>query len=74
MKKSEWHYLATAMWAYSEKHEGLISSLLKELVINIHENKVIIDDNDKDDKTIRSDGTIDSNSTSNINFEGTGEL
>jgi len=44
MKKSEWIYLANAMWTYSEKNEGEISRLLKELVINVNKNLVIIDD------------------------------
>ncbi|BCV03180.1 MAG: hypothetical protein CM15mV62_500 [uncultured marine virus] len=44
MKKSEWIYLANAMWTYSEKHEGEISRLLKELVISVNKNLVIIDD------------------------------
>ena len=44
MKKSEWIYLASAMWTYSEKNEGEISRLLKELVINVNKNLVIIDD------------------------------
>jgi len=44
MKKSEWIYLANAMWTYSEKHEGEISRLLKEVVIKLNNNmEVIID-------------------------------
>jgi hypothetical protein len=74
MKKSEWTYLANAMWSYSEKNEGQISNLLKELIIKINKGEVIIDDNEKIYEIIRSDGVIDSNTTSNTNFEGTGEF
>ena len=74
MKKSEWTYLANAMWSYSEKNEGKISNLLKELIIKINKGEVIIDDNDENDETIRSDGTIDPDSTNNFDFERTGEL
>jgi hypothetical protein len=74
MKKSEWTYLANAMWSYSEKNEGKISNLLKELIIKINKGEVIIDDNEKIYEIIRSDGVIDSNTTSNTNFEGTGEF
>ena len=56
MKKNEWIYLANAMWTYAEKHDGKISSLLKELIKNINENmEVIIDDMGEHDKTIGSD-------------------
>ena len=44
MKKSEWVYLANAMWTYSDKHEGEISRLLKELVITVNKNMVPFDD------------------------------
>tara|TARA_X000001382_G_scaffold111643_1_gene88579 strand:+ start:29 stop:202 length:174 start_codon:yes stop_codon:yes gene_type:complete len=45
MKKSEWVYLANAMWTYAEKHEGQISHLLKELVITVNKNmEMIIND------------------------------
>ena len=74
MKRSDWDYLAKAMWEFSEKHEGKISDLLKELVIKTYKGKVIIDDNDKNEQTIRSNSGDDSNTTSNINFEGTGKL
>jgi len=81
MKKSEWDYLSKAMWSYSEKHEGTISSLLKELIqlVNLNlftENieEVNIYDNDENDEITRSNGTIDSDSTNNFNFEGTGEF
>ena len=73
MKKSEWTYLANAMWAYSEKHEGKISNLLKELIIKINKGEVIIDDNDKNDEINGSDRITDANTTGNSNFEGIGE-
>ncbi len=56
MKKSEWIYLANAMWTYSDKHEGKISSLLKEVVIKLNKNmEVIIDDmgNNEQDARIK---------------------
>jgi len=74
MKKSEWLYLGNAMWRYAEKNEGKISNLLKELIIKINKGEVIIDDDEKIYEIIRSDGVIDSNTTSNANFEGTGEF
>jgi len=74
MKKSEWLYLGNAMWRYAEKNEGKISNLLKELIIKINKGEVIIDDNEKIYEIIRSDGVIDSNTTSNANLEGTGEF
>jgi hypothetical protein len=74
MKKSEWTYLANAMWAYSEKHEGKISNLLKELIIKINKGEVIIDDNDENDEINGSDRITDANTTGNSNFEGIGEF
>ena len=66
------------MWAYAENNEKMnqrISRLLKQLVKTINKNnEVIIDDNDENDETIRSDGTIDPDSTNNFDFEGTGEF
>lgn len=45
MKKSDWVYLANAMWTYSEKNEGRISSLLKQLITEINKNEeMIVDD------------------------------
>ena len=70
MKKNDWDYLAKTMWEYSEKHEGKISNLLKELVIKIHKGKVIIDDNDENEQTTGSDGIFDPNQTSNLDFKG----
>ena len=77
MKRNDWNYISQLMWAYSENNERMnqrISRLLKQLVITINKNnKVIIDDDEEDDKTIRSNSRDDSNTTSSINFEGTGE-
>ena len=54
MKKSEWIYLANAMWAYSDKHEGEISRLLKEVVIKLNKNmEVIIDDMGNNEPNVR---------------------
>jgi hypothetical protein len=74
MKKNDWTYLANAMWSYSEKNEGKISNLLKELIIKINKGEVIIDDDDKNGEINGSDRIIDTNTTSNSNFEGTGEF
>ena len=64
MKKSEWIYLANAMWTYAEKHDGKISSLLKELIKNINENmEVIIDDMGTNGKVIRSERYSNTNAT-----------
>lgn len=53
MKKSEWIYLANAMWTYSDKHEGEISCLLKELVIAVNKNmEMIIDDRLENDEPV----------------------
>ena len=78
MKKNDWAYISKLMWAYAENNEKMnqrISRLLKQLVKTINKNnEVIIDDNDENDETIRSDGTIDPDSTNNFDFEGTGKL
>ena len=78
MKKNDWVYISQLMWAYAENNEKMnqrINRLLKQLIKEIHENmEVIIDDNDENDKTTGSNGGNDSNTTSNINFEGTGEF
>tara|TARA_R100001460_G_scaffold74000_2_gene114929 strand:- start:1083 stop:1301 length:219 start_codon:yes stop_codon:yes gene_type:complete len=64
MKKSEWIYLANAMWTYAEKHDGKISSLLKELIKNINKNmEVIIDDMGTNGKVIRSERYSNTNAT-----------
>tara|TARA_X000001382_G_scaffold127887_1_gene116488 strand:+ start:719 stop:955 length:237 start_codon:yes stop_codon:yes gene_type:complete len=78
MKKNDWDYISQLMWAYAENNERMnqrISRLLKQLVKTINKNnEVIIDDNDENDETIRSDGTLDPDSTNNFDFEGTGEF
>lgn len=73
MKKSEWIYLANAMWAYSDKHEGEISRLLKEVIIRLNKNKeMIIDDRLEDDEPIvRIHEGENTNTTSKINSNGT---
>ena len=64
MKKNDWVYLANAMWTYAEKHDGKISSLLKELIKNINENmEVIIDDMGTNGKVIRSERYSNTNAT-----------
>ena len=75
MKKNDWVYLANAMWTYAEKHDGKISSLLKELVITINKNKEMIeDDMGKYEQNATSDRPIDTNSTSNSDFTGLGNI
>ena len=69
MKRNDWDYLAKAMWEYSEKHEGKISDLLKELVIKIYKGKVIIDDMGEFKQTNGSNRPIDNNTTGNTDFE-----
>lgn len=70
MKKSEWIYLANAMWAYAEKHDGKISSLLKELIISVNENKeMIINEMDTNEQNARINRHYVTNTTSNDNFE-----
>ena len=67
MKKSEWIYLANAMWTYSERNEGEISRLLKELVIKLNTNmEMIIDDMENDEPNVRinrRDNTDSANKT-----------
>jgi len=75
MKKSEWDYLARAMWQYSEKHEGEISRLLKELVQLIHNNMVVmIDGMDKLSETTTSNRQNETNKDSKNVFRGNGEF
>ena len=69
MKKSEWIYLANAMWTYAEKHDGKISSLLKELVKTINKNmEMIIDELDDNGENVRSDRPNDTNATNSDDF------
>ena len=75
MKKEDWVYLANAMWTYAEKHDGKISSLLKELVITINKNeKVINNDMGKYEQNATSNRPNDADSTSNSDFTGFGEF
>jgi len=75
MKKDDWIYLANAMWEYSEKHEGRISQLLKQLIKEVNKNKeVMIDDNEEISEITGSERVYDSNSSSNISFKGNGEF
>tara|TARA_R100000479_G_C6259996_1_gene155554 strand:- start:101 stop:328 length:228 start_codon:yes stop_codon:yes gene_type:complete len=75
MKKNDWIYLASAMWEYSEKHEGRISQLLKQLIKEVNKNKeVMIDDNEEISEITGSERVYDSNSSSNISFKGNGEF
>jgi hypothetical protein len=75
MKKNDWIYLANAMWEYSEKHEGRISQLLKQLIKEINKNKeVMINDNETISEIIRSERVYDSNSSGNIPFKGNGKI
>ena len=75
MKKSEWDYLAKAMWTYSEKHDGKISRLLKELVKKINNNmEVIIDGMDKPSETTTSNRQNEADSDNKDVFRGNGEF
>lgn len=75
MKKNDWIYLANAMWEYSEKHEGRVSQLLKELVIEVNKNKeVMIYDNETISEITTSERVYDSNSSGNIPFKGNGKV
>jgi len=74
MKKEDWNYLGKAMWVYAEKHEGKISSLLKELVQLVNLNlftigitEVNIDDMGKYEQNATSDRPNDTDSTSGEN-------
>ncbi len=69
MKKSEWIYLANAMWTYAEKHDGKISSLLKELVIIGNNNMEMITNELADNgENVRSDRPTDTNATNSDDF------
>lgn len=75
MKKNDWDYLAKAMWSYSEKNEGRVSTLLKQLVIKIHKNmEVIIDDMDKPSKIITSNRPNEADTDDKDVFRGNGEF
>tara|TARA_R100000734_G_C3221132_1_gene32638 strand:- start:7 stop:234 length:228 start_codon:yes stop_codon:yes gene_type:complete len=75
MKKNDWIYLANAMWEYSEKHEGRVSQLLKQLIKEVNKNKeVMIDDNETISEIVTSERVYDSNSSGNIPFKGNGKI
>jgi hypothetical protein len=58
------------MWEYSEKHEGRISQLLKQLIREVNKNKeVMINDNEEISEITRSERVYDSNSSGNIPFK-----
>ena len=64
MKKSDWVYLANAMWTYAEKHEGKIGHLLKELVIKTNKNmEMIIDEMDEYEPNVRINRRDSTNTT-----------
>tara|TARA_R100000388_G_C7223178_1_gene150192 strand:+ start:989 stop:1216 length:228 start_codon:yes stop_codon:yes gene_type:complete len=75
MKKSDWVYLANAMWTYSEKNEGRISCLLKQLIKEINNNKEMITNGmDKFSETITGDGQNEADRNSENVFRGNGEF
>tara|TARA_B100001287_G_C22543512_1_gene463281 strand:- start:3 stop:230 length:228 start_codon:yes stop_codon:yes gene_type:complete len=75
MKRNDWIYLANAMWEYSEKHEGRVSQLLKQLIKEVNKNKeVMIDDNETISEIVTSERVYDSNSSGNIPFKGNGKI
>tara|TARA_R100000353_G_scaffold50505_1_gene40048 strand:- start:17300 stop:17542 length:243 start_codon:yes stop_codon:yes gene_type:complete len=75
MKKNDWVYLANAMWTYSEKNEGRISSLLKQLIKEINNSKEMIEnDMGEYEQNATSDRPIDANSTDKSDFTGLGNL
>ena len=74
MKKSDWAYLAKAMWKYAEQNTGKVSRLLKELIIEINESEMIENDMDEFSKINGSDRPSNSNSTGPNDFNGTGEF
>ena len=75
MKKSDWVYLANAMWTYSEKNEGRISCLLKQLIREINNNKEMITNGmDKFRETIAGDGQDEADRNSENVFRGNGEF
>ena len=70
MKKNDWIYLASAMWEYAEKHDGKISSLLKELIISVNKNmEMIINEMDKNEPIVRINRHYVTNTTGNDDFE-----
>jgi t-SNARE complex subunit (syntaxin) len=75
MKKSDWVYLANAMWTYSEKNEGRISVLLKQLIKEINNNKEMITNGmDEFSETTTSNRKNETNTGSEDVFRGNGEF
>tara|TARA_R100000353_G_C6382003_1_gene162195 strand:- start:44 stop:280 length:237 start_codon:yes stop_codon:yes gene_type:complete len=75
MKKSDWIYLARAMWEYSEKHEGKISNLLKQLIKEINNNKeMITDDMGEYEQNVTSNRPIDTNAANCSDYERLGRF
>tara|TARA_R100000149_G_C5880429_1_gene145472 strand:- start:5643 stop:5870 length:228 start_codon:yes stop_codon:yes gene_type:complete len=75
MKKSDWVYLANAMWTYSEKNEGRISGLLKQLIKEINNNKEMITNGmDEFSETTTGDGQNETDRNSENVFRGNGEF
>jgi len=75
MKKSDWIYLARAMWEYAEKHEGKISNLLKQLIKEINTNKeMITDDMGEYEQNVTSNRPIDTNATNWSDYERLGRF
>jgi hypothetical protein len=66
MKKSEWVYLANCLWTFSEDQAGhKLSPLVKELILKINKNKVIINDMGEYEQINGSNGPKNTNSTNN---------
>ena len=74
MKKSDWTYLAKAMWQYSEKNEGKVSRLLKELIIEINKSEMIKNDMGESSETIGSNGQTETHGNGEDVFRGNGEF
>tara|TARA_R100000234_G_scaffold104427_1_gene74217 strand:+ start:1315 stop:1542 length:228 start_codon:yes stop_codon:yes gene_type:complete len=75
MKKSDWVYLANAMWTYSEKNEGRISVLLKQLIKEINNNKEMITNGmDESSKATTSNKQNETDSNDKNVFRGNGEF
>ena len=67
--------MANAMWTYSEKNEGRISSLLKQLIKEINNSKEMIEnDMGEYEQNATSDRPIDANSTDKSDFTGLGNI
>ena len=76
MKKNEWEYLAKTMWDFAESNNGKISPLIKEMIAKINEKclGVIIDELEEPKPLATSDRQQTTNTTSKVNFNGTGEF